>query len=199
MAINRNWEDDFNEDDFDDYKSAEVERERLRQENSTEWWIYIGVDTERDHEAKIGLTSGKLGTRASSAQNPRYTLIFAFKVKHGIGEPKLKEIEGAVIAMLETYYQRLRHRTTGRKTEWFVVNAHEMREVVHNFLYEHYSYYMNCYYCHEREIGVILSWQNDDLIHRRAISPYHARDLSNPPVSFECLTPPGCGANCDCW
>lgn len=89
---NKYWEDEFNEYDFDDYKEIYVERERLRQENSVEWWIYIGVDVERHHLSKIGLTSGMLGTRATGTQNPFYSLYFAFKVKHGIGEARLKKL-----------------------------------------------------------------------------------------------------------
>src|SRR4051812_27992708 len=104
---NKNWEDEFDENDYDDYKAAHVERERLRQENSVEWWIYIGVDVERRHLSKIGLTSGKLGTRATGTQNTFYMLYFAFKVKHGIGEARLEAIEDAIIAELEKEYRRL--------------------------------------------------------------------------------------------
>lgn len=200
MGINKNWENGFNEDDYDDYKSAEVERERLEQANSTDWWIYIGLDIQRTNMAKIGLTSGDLGTRASSSQNPFFTLLCGFKVKDGIGPIKLKKIEDAVIAMLESRYVQINHFGTGRKSEWFYVSAHIMRELVHDFLYDQYSQYMYCYHCHERDMGVIHSWQNNGSINGGKNSRYHASDLSNPPVAFECLTPPGCGAaDCDCW
>lgn len=48
-----------------DYKTEKLEQEQIRQENSNENWIYIGTDTQRPNIAKIGLTTGKLGTRAS--------------------------------------------------------------------------------------------------------------------------------------
>lgn len=199
MAINKNWEDDFDPDNYDDYKSAEVERERLRQENSTDCWIYIGLDIRHNDEAKIGLTNGSLGTRASSSQNPYYTLLCAFKVKEGTDPTKLAEIESAVKAMLGSRYGVIRHYGSGLSSEWFRVSAQEMREVVHSFLYERYSWYMNSYYCSDRDMGIINGWENTRFINGRNNFRYSSRDLSNPPVSFDCLTPPGCGADCDCW
>lgn len=199
MSI-KNWEDEFDESDYDDHKSAYIERERLRQENSVEWWIYIGVDIERLHLSKIGLTSGSLGTRATGTQNTFYTLYFAFKVKHGIGRAKLKEIEDAIIAMLELRYERLSHRT-GRKSEWFVISADEMREEIYYFLCQtRYIYDMKGYFCQDRDMWVIETWQNLNLLEGKAMPPYRAKDHSNPPVAFECLMPPGCGAlDCTCW
>jgi len=199
MVINKNWEDDFYEGDYDDYKSAHVERERLRQENSTVGWIYIGLDTRNRREAKVGLTSGALGTRASSTQNPHYALLCAFKVKDGVDSSIIKEIESAVHGMLEQRYARLKRVGTGRKTEWFVVNPFNVRQLVHDFLYENYNKFMHCYHCHERDMGIIYSWKNDQLINGGSRIPYQAADLSNPPIAFECSMPPGCGADCDCW
>ncbi|MEK6385778.1 MAG: GIY-YIG nuclease family protein [Paraburkholderia tropica] len=199
MTINKNWEDYFDYNDYDDYKAAEVERERLRQENSTDCWIYIGLDIRHNDQAKIGLTSGSLGTRASSSQNPYYTLLCAFKVKEGTNLIKLIEIESAVKEMLGSRYEIVRHYGSGMNSEWFCVNPYEMREVVHLFLYEQYGWYMNAYYCSDRDMGVINGWENTRLITGGKNSRYNARDLSDPPVSFECLTPPGCGADCDCW
>ncbi|MDN7999452.1 GIY-YIG nuclease family protein [Burkholderia multivorans] len=199
MPINKNWRNEFNEYDYDDFKSSEVERERLRQENSVIGWIYIGVDTDRPGKSKIGLTSGELGTRASSAQNPDYTLFCAFKIKEGVGIARIKAIEDAIKKMLSQRYRRQSHVESEELSEWFYVDPYELRELVHGFLYKKYSSDMHCYHCDERDIGVIHSWENNRLINGGQRIPYQPMDLSNPPVSSDCLTPPGCGADRECW
>jgi hypothetical protein len=105
--MNKNWEEDFDSNDYDDYKMAWCERERLRQENSINGWIYIGLDTRFNNMAKIGLTTGQLGTRASGSQNPFYVLLCAFKIKEGVAPEKVAEIEGAVINLLSQRYERI--------------------------------------------------------------------------------------------
>lgn len=183
-----------------DYKTQWLEEEAQRQANSTEWWIYIGSDPERPHRAKIGLTSNGLRTRATATHDPGYGLFYAFKVKHGIGEATLKQIEGAIISMLEQHYVRVAHRVTGRPSEIFVVSAEEMRDVVYQFLCEHFTFYLNAYYDHDREMWVIYSWQNPYHLVGKDLPPYYAQDHSNPSVAFECLMPPGCGdPDCRCW
>ncbi|WP_175626586.1 MULTISPECIES: GIY-YIG nuclease family protein [Oxalobacteraceae] len=199
MATNKFWKDDFNPNDYDDIKSAEVERERLRQENSTTNWIYVGTDIRHFDEAKIGLTSGALGTRASSSQNPHFTLLCAFKVKDGITPLKLAEIEESVKTMLCGRYEAIPHYGSRWNSEWFRVSPQEMREVVQHFLYDNYNWYMYSYYCHERDEGVINGWENTRLINGGDNLRYGPRDLSTRPIAFECLTFPGCGEDCDCW
>lgn len=199
MPIDKHWEDHFDEYAFYDYKTAHVERERLRQENSYIGWIYVGVCVERPDRAKIGLTTGELGTRASSPQNPSFALLCAFKVKEGT-EPRIfKEIEGAAKDMLGKRYKRINHISSGLPSEWFYADPLEFRTVVHDFLYEMFDRYMDCYWCSDREFGVIRSWQNDRLLNGGHVVPYQANDLSNPPVAFECTMPPGCGEDCNCW
>lgn len=85
---------------YNDYKMDFLERERLRQENSIRGWIYIGVDIRFNNMAKIGLTEGRLGTRASGSQNPFYALLCAFKIKEGVSRQKISEIESSVIFFL---------------------------------------------------------------------------------------------------
>lgn len=200
MVKKMNWEENFDYNDYDDFKSAEVERERLKEVHSTQSWIYIGVDPERTHESKIGLTSNTLATRATGTQNTRYSLFYAFKAKHDVGEDRLAEIEGAIIAALERQYERLIHRTTRRKSEWFVVDAYEMRDAVYEILCKNYTYDMHAYYCDQREMWIFNSWQNLNLLYGKELPPYYAQDHSNPPIAFECLTPPGCGdRHCRCW
>lgn len=195
----KTFEDDFDIDDFDDLKTGLLARDRRKEELSTEGWIYIGVDTLRPGMAKVGLTTGGLGTRASGSQNPFYTLLCAFKVRHDVSREKLHEIESSVIQMLEHHYQRIPHTGSGFQSEWFYVNPNELRQVVHDFLYERHSSYMHCHHCWERDMGVIESWENNVLLGKGSAVPYRASDLSNPPIPFACSMPPGCGEDCDCW
>lgn len=197
--MDREWEGYFDWNDYDDYKHAWVERERLRQENSTAGWIYVGVDTRHGNIAKIGLTTGSPATRASSSQNPFFALLCAFKVKDGVDCKMVNEIERAVISTLSRSYQRIHHVNSGRKSEWFCILPSDMRGLVHDFIYEKFGQYMYCYHCPERNIGVIYSWENARLLGQGTSSTYRATDLSSPPIAFECRTPPGCGADCYCW
>ncbi len=182
-----------------DHKSEWVESERLRQDNSTENWIYIGVDTQRNDMAKIGLTTGSLGTRASGSQNPFYTLLCAFKIKEGVDPKKVADIENSVKDFLSQSYQCIPHETSGRRSEWFYVIPSEMRESVHDFLYEKFSWEMSCYHCNIRDIGVIYSWENSKLLQGTSRPRYQANDLSSPPTDPNCFMPGGCGEDCDCW
>jgi hypothetical protein len=182
-----------------DHKSEWIENERLRQDNSTENWIYIGVDTQRNEMAKIGLTTGSLGTRASGTQNPFYTLLCAFKIKAGVDSKKVANIENSVKDFLSQSYQCIPHENSGRRSEWFYVTPSEMRECVHDFLYEKFSWEMNCYHCDIRDIGVINSWENSKLLQGTKRPRYQASDLSSPPTDPNCFMPGGCGEDCDCW
>ena len=182
-----------------DYKTESLEQERLRQENSTENWIYIGTDIHRPKIAKIGLTTSLLGTRASGSQNPFYTLFCAFKIKDEVDAKKVSLIEGSVKDFLSGLYDCIPHETSGRLSEWFYVTPMEMRERVYDFLYEKFSLEMHCYHCNIRDVGVIYSWENSKLIGGSSRTPYQAKDLSSPPVDPNCYMPGGCGEDCDCW
>lgn len=184
---------------FDDYKLDSLEQERLRQERSTIGWIYIGIDVARQNISKIGLTTDRLGTRASGSQNPYFALFCAFKIREGVSESKVHEIEDSVIKFLSQYYQRINHYSSCRYSEWFVVNAQEMRDCVHNFLYDQYSSEMYSYWCNDRDIGVIHSWENTQLLQAKLRPEYKASDLSSPPVDSNCYMPGGCGRDCNCW
>lgn len=183
----------------DDYKLSFLEEERLRQEKSTAGWIYVGVDVRSNDIAKIGLTTKQLWTRASSSQNPCYALLCGFKVKEGVQPDSVRHIEQAVIEFLESNFERINHYNSDRPSEWFKANPVEVRALVHDFLYENFGSYMLSYYCNERDIGIIHSWENKHLLVAGSRMPYVAADLSNPPPSVECLFPPGCGNDCDCW
>jgi hypothetical protein len=182
-----------------DYKMEWLEDERFRQDNSTTNWIYIGVDTEREGMAKIGLTTGSLGTRSSGTQNPFYALLCAFKIKEGVNPDRVAIIEDSVKTFLSKSYRCIPHRISGRLSEWFYVTPTEMRERVNDFLYENFSWEMHCYRCDIRDIGVIYSWENTEFRQGRSRPRYQVNDLSSPPVDPNCYMPGGCGEDCDCW
>lgn len=182
-----------------DYKMDWVENERLRQDNSTINWIYIGVDTGREGIAKIGLTTGSLGTRSNGTQNPFYALLCAFKIKEGVNDDRVAIIEDSVKKILSASYRCIPHKISGRLSEWFCVTPIEMRQHVHDFLYENFSREMHCYHCNIRDIGVICGWENPEFLQGRSRPRYQANDLSSPPVDPNCYMPGGCGENCDCW
>lgn len=175
------------------------DEESFRQDNSKKNWIYIGVDTDRDGIAKIGLTTGGLGTRSSSSQNPYYAISCAFKIKKGITPDRVKEVEESAIEFLSKYYKRIPHKISGRPSEWFQVTHLEMQAVVDAFLYENFSREMHCYHCDIKDIGIIFSWANPDFLQGTSRPQYQANDLSSPAVDPDCYTQGGCGRDCDCW
>lgn len=198
--VNKKWREEHNEDDHDDFKSSQNELERQRQINSVTSWIYVGLDTRDPNEAKIGLTNGQLGTRASSPQNPYYSLYRAFKVKDGTPRQKLQEIETAIKVMLTKNYAPVPHYTSETLSEVFKVSPQEMTEVINDFLLANFSFNILWHQCDQRDAGVIAGWESDKYIRGTANLSYGPRDLSNSPVSPECLAPPGCGdPSCKCW
>ena len=58
---------------------------------------------------------------------------------------------------------------------------------------------MYSYYCSERNIGVIFSWENKQLLEGVSRTPYKAKDLSSPPIDSNCYIQGCCGEDCDCW
>ncbi|MES2018695.1 MAG: GIY-YIG nuclease family protein [Pseudomonadota bacterium] len=206
QKVDRNWEAKFDADMFDDYKESWVEQERLRQQNSTICWIYIGIDTQRSGEIKVGKTTGELGTRASSTQNPYYTVFHAFKIKHQSTAATIASIEASVFDMLDKKYVRIKHWGSSKPSEWFKVKPgasewltpETLTDLIEIFLYELHSSHMYCYYCVTRGRGVIHGWRNPLI--KGNVPSYQATDLSSPPVSIECLMPGGCGdENCHCF
>lgn len=182
-----------------DYKHEYIHRENLKQQMSTVGWIYIGIDIRQDNIAKIGLTTKSLATRAGCSQNPFYTLLCGFKIKHGVEPQKVHQIEAAVIEFLDGINQRISHYNTNRPSEWFFAEPLTVRNLVHDFLYDRFNQYMYSYYCSERNIGVIFSWENKQLLEGVSRTPYKAEDLSSPPIDSNCYIQGGCGEDCDCW
>nr|WP_313093224.1 GIY-YIG nuclease family protein [Moraxella sp. CTOTU48268] len=176
-----------------DYKMQVLEDEYKRQYNSVKAWIYIGIDTDRMEMAKIGLTTGELQTRATSSQNPFYTLLVAFKVKVGIDSFQIAQIERAVLTEVAKHYDRIDHYNTGRRSEWFYGDPYEIRDFVQNFLYNEYSKEMNSYYCHIRDQGFINGWENELFLYGKTRNPYQVSDISKPPENPDCYNYGGCG------
>lgn len=185
--------------DMHDYENYLVEQREIREENSLDGWIYIGVDIRFDNIAKIGLTTGRLGTRASGSQNPFYALLCAFKIREGVNNRRISKIESSAISFLNQYYNRIYHYTSGEPSEWFYANPFEMKNDIYNFLCDNYFMDMYAYYCDQRNMDVIKSWENPKLLAKKSRPKYKALDLSDPPVDSNCYMPGGCGENCDCW
>ena len=214
---------------YDDYKMDWVEKQNRLQGESVEGWIYIGVSTNHPYIAKIGLTAGKLGTRASSSQNPFYTLLCAFKIKVGISQQIIYQIESTIISELSKHYQRLEHISSSRLSEWFAGNPNEIRENVNHILCDRFLNEMYGFHCDIRNEFIIYSWENKWLCGQNSnntlgindwlqYSPfddepylkepfqiyrkrvnYLASD-PNPPRNPDCFMQGGCGdPECGCW
>lgn len=176
-----------------EYEMQYIENEHNRQFNSTEAWIYIGIDTDRMGMFKLGLTSGELRTRDTSSQNPFYTLLVGFKVKVGISNSEIREIEKAVLTAVSRICQPIYHYNSGNRSEWFYGNPYEIRDFVNYFLYENYSHKMNCYYCSIRQQGIVYGWENEHFLHGKSRNRYQVNDISNPPPDPDCFNYGGCG------
>ncbi|GAA0319198.1 GIY-YIG nuclease family protein [Psychrobacter aestuarii] len=160
-------------------------RETLRQMESNESWIYIGVDIRYDNMAKIGLTTKALASRASSSQNPYYTLLCGFKIKEGVEAKKIHKIEAAIISFLDQSYERIDHCKSGKPSEWFCVNPIEVRKEIHDFLYEKFEKYMFCIWCETTDIVFIKYWENKSLLEGTIKASNIAQDLSSPTFSSD--------------
>lgn len=192
------FDEDFGDDT--DYKTWAIDQENRRQHSSVDGWIYIGTyvgTVGGRHMTKVGLTTRKLRTRATSSHNPFYLLLCAFKVKEGVSETQVHAIESAVIRMLEKQYERIPHTMTRRMSEWFYAHPLDVMHEVNELLGREYSRAMHGYYCQERELQVIYGWENGFYLDGIPNRPYIARDLSNPQPAFECFMPGGCN-DCDC-
>lgn len=179
--------------DMYDYENYLVEQRERREENSLDGWIYIGVDIRFDNIAKIGLTTGRLGTRASGSQNPFYALLCAFKIREETNNRRISQIERSAISFLNQYYDRIYHYTSGEPSEWFYAKPFEMKNDIYNFLCDNYFMDMYAYYCNQRNMDVIKSWENPKLLAKKSRPKYEALDFSDPPVDFNCYMPGGCG------
>jgi len=181
-----------------EYEIQQIEAKYREELSSTQNWIYIGIDTARTNTFKIGLTTRELNTRHSSSQNPFYTLLVAFKVKINIEKNKVKEIEQALIREIARYCIPINHYNSNNSSEWFYGNPLEIRDFVNDFLYENYSYEMNCYYCDIRQRGIILGWENEHYLHDKAKKPYQVNDITTQPNNPDCYNYGGChNENCE--
>lgn len=185
-----------------DYKLEYLENRSRRESNSITNWIYVGIDTRIKYDqylnfnmAKIGLTTGELSTRASSSQNPYYTILKAFKVMYDVDHKTLSNIESGILEKLSKLYSSpVAHYNSNKESEWFLGNPYEICEKVEELLSEHYSLYMNCYHCDMRDIVVIYSWENEKFLQDKPLNKYCAQDRSNPPPNdSDCYNYGGCG------
>ena len=175
-----------------EYEIQQIEARYRRESDSDQNWIYIGIDTQRSGMFKIGLTTRELDTRHSSSQNPFYTLLAAFKVRVDIDEKKVKEIEQSLIREIARSCQLINHYS-GKSSEWFYGNPLDMKDFVNDFLYQNYSYEMNCYYCNIRERGIVLGWENERYLYNKPKNLYQMTDTTTQPENPDCYNYGGCG------
>lgn len=176
-----------------DYKMYSLEQEQNRQFSSTQAWIYIGIDTQKEGRFKIGLTTNELNTRHTSSQNPDYTLLVGFKIKVGSSDSEIREIERSVLNEVAERYFPIYHYYSENKSEWFEGDPNEARDFVNDFLYENYSHKMLCGYCDIRQRGIIYGWENEYFLHGKHKNPYQVNDISNSPENPDCYNYGGCG------
>lgn len=189
--------------DSQNYKMKEGVEDTLRQIYSVENWIYIGADPDTPWRSKVGMTSGQLNTRDSSPHNPEYGLYHAFKVKEGIADKDVRDIEREIHRFLGSRYFRYRHRESNRESEWFGVPPASAVIIVRGLLTDEFNDLLSGHYCDVHEIFFPNEWHNIRLANELAGQnseglrrpPYKATN-NNAPV---CLNPTGCGEVCKCY
>ena len=138
-------------DSFADYKMEFSHAQAVKNFESVNGWIYIGLDNSVSDRAKVGLTTGDLGSRSYSSGNPDYFLFCAFKCRHDITEDQLRSIEKDLIARLDQHYKnkdeellRIRHFDSQKLSEWYGgIDTTIFFQDVHYILYTfHFNYFL---------------------------------------------------------
>ncbi|CAM3719021.1 hypothetical protein [Pseudoalteromonas maricaloris] len=112
------------------------------------FWIYIGADTSKSNWSKVGKTAKGLKGRHTSSQNPGYHIQTAFNIISG----DVHKIERELLNYIETLpgVERLRHVSTGSKSECFSVPPSEMANIVEYFIEHNYPSSVNYEALHDR-------------------------------------------------
>lgn len=99
-------------------------------------WIYIGDDQSKTDWSKVGKTTKGLNTRHTSSQNPDYSIHTAFNITTG----DIHKIESELLEYIENEadVERIRHRSTGSKSECFVMSPDGMVGIVETFIEDKY-------------------------------------------------------------
>ncbi|EOW0803197.1 hypothetical protein ACN2MB_004212 [Vibrio parahaemolyticus] len=123
-------------------------------------WIYIGADIERKNWSKIGKTTRGLDTRHTSSQNTGYFIYTAYNIVHG----NVHQIETELLEYIESQpgIDRLKHFSTGSKSECFHVNPNDMISLVETFIERNYP---SCI-TYETLFDGISRYQCDDNVFR---------------------------------
>ncbi|MGF1735365.1 GIY-YIG nuclease family protein [Photobacterium satsumensis] len=146
---------------YRDYTVDAVMDETLRNIDSRENWIYIGVDTEKRGRAKIGMTTNGLETRGRCASNPDYLICYAFKLKANVKKEKVKEIEGYIKSNVENRgFKAIKHRSTNNKSEWFFISPQELREIIRQILIDIFMFDVDGHYDFDREEYILNIFEN---------------------------------------
>lgn len=101
-------------------------------------WIYVGADINKYKWSKVGKTTRGLESRHTSSQSPDYFIYTAFNII----SDDVHEIEQNLLLYLEFTEQleRIRHFSTGSKSECFNVNPYKMTQLVEFFIEKNYSH-----------------------------------------------------------
>ncbi len=87
-------------------------------------WIYVGANINDHQWSKVGKTTRGLQNRHVSSQNPGFFIYTAYNIIDG----DVHEIESNLLVYLESQpgVKRIRHLSTGSKSECFSVHPEEV-------------------------------------------------------------------------
>ncbi|ANW40357.1 hypothetical protein K3E25_002887 [Escherichia coli] len=99
-------------------------------------WIYVGANINDHQWSKVGKTTRGLQNRHVSSQNPGFFIYTAYNIIDG----DVHEIESNLLVYLESQpgVKRIRHLSTGSKSECFSVHPEEVACLVESFINNHY-------------------------------------------------------------
>ncbi|HCG7104089.1 TPA: hypothetical protein NJ322_005034 [Vibrio parahaemolyticus] len=144
-------------------------------------WIYIGADIERKNWSKIGMTTRGLDTRHTSSQNAGYFIYTAYNIISG----DVHKIESELLDYIESQQdvERLRHFSTGSKSECFLINPSDMVNLVETFIERNYS---SCV-TYETLFDGICRYQCDDSVFRmfdNSLASWQRQPPTSAPASL---------------
>ncbi|HDI3228311.1 TPA: GIY-YIG nuclease family protein [Vibrio cholerae] len=93
-------------------------------------FIYIAWDRSKPNLSKVGMTEQTPENRISQTENPDYELYKAYKIAHA----DIRLVEKNLHTKLANKFNRRRHRSTSRKSEWFECSPLQAVEVISDYL-----------------------------------------------------------------
>jgi len=95
-------------------------------------WIYIGADINDPMWSKVGKTTRGLQSRHTSTHRPGYFIFAGYHINYA----NVHNVESDLLSFIESESTEKRqiHFSTGRKSECFNINPHDMMDIVQYFL-----------------------------------------------------------------